>query len=64
MKPAIALVRTLHGQYTLVLNQPTFTWGELENTLAYVRKTGFKLEQNWGNGLGPLSIGTANFITG
>ena len=63
MKPAIDIVRIPKGQYDLILNQKRVTWGELQYMLEHVCRIGLILEQSWGNGLGPIAIGTANFIT-
>ena len=63
MKPAIEVVRTPKGRYTLVLNRSLLTSGELGNSLAHACAAWHILEENWGNGLGPIEIGTANFIT-
>ena len=61
MKSTLAVVRILPGQYTLILSQSSFTCGQMVNASAYIRKTVLMLEQNWGNGLGPIKMGTANF---
>ena len=57
------IARTLSGRYNLTLNLSMATWGEVVHILGDTLKTGLALEQNWGNGLGPIEIGTANFIT-
>ena len=63
MEPVTTVVRTLQGRFTLILSPSSFTCEELIDASAYIRKTVLMLEQNWGNGLGPIEIGTANFIT-